>query len=167
MGDIMNTKHLIIGIDPGLSGAIAFYNYESKTLVSVVDMPVVKDAKTDKTRLDEKGIVKLIKRHEYYTRFAVLEKVHAMPKDGPVQAHRFGDATGFVRGVLNGRFIHVVQTLPSVWKPLMNLSHDKADSLKKAREMFPSQATNYFSLKKHDGRAEAALLAVFGERFVQ
>lgn len=149
-------KNLILGIDPGLSGALAFYDTEKRTLHSVHDMP-----KTTAKQIDIPAISFVIEALSPFISFAVIEQVASMPKQGVASTFLFGFCTGVVHGVVNAHGIAAYLVRPAIWKNLMHLSRDKNDSLVLARKKFPNHLEK-FAREKDDGRAEAALLAVFG-----
>lgn len=164
-------KSIICGIDPGLSGAIAFYDYEKKVLESVHDMPLAEreekaDGKKGRNSIDTFTLTQLIDSHHSRIRLMIIEKVHSMPNDGGKQAFAFGYATGMITGIVASFNIPYIQIEPSVWKILLGLSSDKKKSLSLAQSRFPNLKTQ-FARAKDDGRAEAALLAEFGTRFIR
>jgi len=151
---------MIIGIDPGLKGAIAFLYNDGSLLIE--DMPLKRIKK--KNRVDGGKLFQIVK---YNTALltppaitAAFEDVNAMPKDGVVSAFRFGLGTGILIGVLEAAGVDILPIKPDVWKPALGLSPDKSKSLALARQTFP-QSLHYFKRSKDDGRAEAALLAKF------
>lgn len=153
-------RELIMGVDPGFSGAIAVYNPKSNRLVDVIDFPVTTGKKPE-ILISE--FADFISTHASSTRLCVIEDVGAMTGvEGRQSMFRFGFATGVAHGVIGSFLIPIVTTKPAVWKTLMGLSREKRLSIEKARAMFPTHSQTFTS--KHDGRAEAALLAVFGKR---
>jgi hypothetical protein len=153
----------IMGIDPGLSGGIAFYD---GTTLEVVATPVVveefmKNGKKAKRNLMDLDKVRdLIEQHKPDR--AVLEKVAARSGQGVTSMFRFGMNFGEHRGVMTALRVRFVEVTPQMWKRDYRLNSDKDDSLDLAREVFPDHAKTSFKLKKHDGLAEAALIAKFG-----
>jgi crossover junction endodeoxyribonuclease RuvC len=148
---------IVLGLDPGLSGALAILN-EDGTLDSVHDLPVVRDGKLawiDGGRLQSM----LIDGQRGRTAKAFVERVHAMPKQGVSSSFNFGVGFGSVLSILQARHVSIELVQPMLWKRATGLTSDKNASLDKARILFP---TAELSLKKHDGRAEAILLARWG-----
>lgn len=144
---------LILGIDPGKSGAISFLDAESCKLVSVHDIPRTDSelAKLITVQLLMDGI-----------RFAVVEHVGVMTgKEGVVGMFNFGCSFGVIKGILATLDIPVFLVKPSVWKAVYGLSSNKDLSRTLATQKFPSHV-DFFKRKKDDGRAESALLALFG-----
>jgi crossover junction endodeoxyribonuclease RuvC len=164
---------LVLGVDPGLTGALALIEKRSKAPVKVWDMPI-----TPERDLDAEALAAELDAWSINLSFAVVEEVSAMKYtaldergrkfvrgQGAAASFAFGRYAGIIRGILAAYTVPVYLVRPSVWKLSMGLSRDKADSLTMARSRFPSWSAE-FRLKKHDGRAEAALLALFGaEKF--
>ena len=150
---------MIIGIDPGFTGAVAFL-YEN--ILTVYDLPV--RLIMNKKQIDEKKFSEFIKRHNPHTvNYAVIEDVWVMPKQGIVSSARFMYSAGILLGVLTANNIKVIKVKPNVWKPALGLDSDKKKSIRLAKKVFPAYK-DYFKLAKHDGRAEAALIAYFAKK---
>lgn len=144
---------IIMGIDPGISGAVAFYFPMVPSRISVDDVPVAGG------EINGYELARLIKIHR--PTLAVVEKVGAMPGNGGVSMFNFGRAYGDVRGVISALDVPMHFVTPQKWKKHFGLTADKEQSRLRAIRMFPAVADS-FKLKKHDGRAEAALLALYG-----
>lgn len=143
----------ILGIDPGVSGAIAFYFPEMPGRIAVADVPVAGG------EISAPHLASLIRR--YAPTMAVIEKVNAFPGQGVSSVFNFGRSYGDVRGVVGALNIPLHLVSPQKWKKHFGLSSDKDKSRMLAIRMFPTVAED-FKLKKHDGRAEAALIALYG-----
>lgn len=150
-------KTLILGIDPGVSGAIAVIRISDGGLEHSFDMPVVTEKKT--RRINADALALLMDAYLPFTRFAMVENVHAMPGQGVVSMFTFGYAAGIARGILAANYVPVFLVEPSVWKAGTGLSSSKTESLLMARRFFGEKL---FPLKKDHGQAEAALIARFG-----
>jgi crossover junction endodeoxyribonuclease RuvC len=147
------TAPCICGIDPGLSGAVAFFFPSAPGHVATEDMPVVAgevDCATLAARILQMGPA-----------FAVVERVASMPKQGVASTFKFGASYGAVRGVLAALQIRTHLVAPAVWKKHFRLDSDKEKSRALALRLFAA-SPEHFSRKKDHGRAEAALLAVYG-----
>lgn len=142
----------ILGIDPGLSGACAFYSLGEPASMVVYDMPAA-DGEVSTTVLAE-----LIERHRPTE--AIVERVGSMPKQGVASTFKFGLSVGAVHGVLGALKIPYVRETPAKWKRRMSLNADKDKSRAMAMRLFPD-AAGQFKRKKDDGRAEAAVLAYY------
>lgn len=147
------TDVCILGIDPGLSGAVAFYFPVTPERVSVEDMPLAGG------EVSAQILAELIVN--YQPSLAVIEQVAAGHGWGRSACFNFGRSVGDVRGCLAALSIPIQYVAPSVWKKHYRLSRDKDESRARAIQFFPSCAT-HFKRKKDDGRAEAALIAKYG-----
>ena len=155
----MNT--LILGIDPGLSGACALYGLSS---LSVFDAPTTEREVNGKRKrqLDETALATYINVHQPFIRLAILEKVGAMPGQGVTSSFNFGLTYGAIRGILAACGVPFQTVSPQVWKRHFGLLGQPKDASRaEASRRLPGYA-NLWPLKKHDGRAEAALLALYG-----
>ncbi len=142
----------ILGIDPGCSGACAWYFPEAPDRIAVEDMPTIGkfvDGAFLARRIDQMRPT-----------IAAIEFVHALPKQGVSSTFNFGDAFGVVRGVLAAKGIPCHLVTPTRWKKHFRLSSDKEEARALAVRLWPS--CDGFERKKDHGRAEAALIARFG-----
>jgi crossover junction endodeoxyribonuclease RuvC len=145
---------LTIGIDPGISGALAILLPDGSPEL-LADLPVIRDrslAWIDGSELQSLILGALQGR----TAVAMVERVSSMPGQGIASAFQFGVGFGSILGVLQALHIRIEFVTPVVWKRSYGLSKDKHASLHKARLMFPKAELH---LAKHDGRAEALLIA--------
>lgn len=152
----------IIGIDPGFTGAIACLDLTSMDVI-VHDIPVLKD-KQGRAIVNSAELVEILVPPAGTEKQvqAVLEKVHAMPKQGVSSTFRFGQCYGSLQTALAAHRIPVHDITPPTWKKYFGLSNDKGVSRGLAIQRFPRQA-DQFKRIKDDGRAEAALLALYGK----
>lgn len=146
---------VIMGVDPGISGAVAFYFTEVPSRVSVDDVPVAGG------EINVAELARLIRIHR--PSMAVIERVSAMPGQGVTSMFNFGRSYGDVRGTIGAMSIPLHFVTPQKWKKHFGLSSDKDESRLRAIRLFPAVADS-FKLKKHDGRAEAALIALYGSQ---
>jgi len=137
--------------DPGVSGAIAFYYPEHPKLISVYDMPSVGK------EVDGSAVADLIR--QYCPDVCIIESVNAMPKQGVTSSFNFGQSFGCLKGVVAACRVPMILVSAQKWKKAMALDSDKEKSRRMAILFFPD--SDAFRLKKHDGRAEAALLAIY------
>lgn len=148
---------ITLGIDPGLSGALAALTDEG-AIECLADLPIIRDGKlswVDGGRLQSLLIDTL---HGRPAR-VFIERVQAFPSQGRSSAFNFGVGFGSILSILQARHLSIELVTPSHWKREVGLSSDKRASLDKARLLFPSAD---IGLAKHDGRAEALLLANWG-----
>lgn len=143
----------ILGVDPGVSGALAFYFTATLDRVSVEDMPIADG------EVSAAGIAALIK--QYAPTVAVIERVHAFKGSSSSGSFRFGAAYGEVRGVISGIGVPIHLVPAQTWKKHFKLSSDKEKSRAMVLQLFPTCADS-FKRKSDDGRAEAALIAKYG-----
>lgn len=154
-------RSLILGIDPGLSGAFAILE-ENGQLIDAGDLPLI--GTKAQCRIDAANFATLVRRLPL--RCAVVEQVNAMPGQGVSSMFRFGQSLGTVVGVLAACSIPIVWVTPAKWKNASGLSSDKEHSRQRAIETWPSHSS-LFARKKDHGRAEAALIALWGIRHAQ
>lgn len=144
---------LTIGIDPGLTGAIAFMDGDG--IPVVWDLPVIRDKSL--AWIDGAALQSLIiNEREGRHATAMVEQVSAMPKQGVTSSFHFGVGFGSILGVLQALSIPIEFVRPGAWKKAMGLTSDKKAALHKARLLYPDVDLH---LEKHDGRAEALLIA--------
>jgi hypothetical protein len=144
---------IVAGIDPGLTGAIAFY-VPSARRVAVHDMPVV-DGEVSAPHLAE-----LVRKHR--PTIGIIQRVHAMRGQGVCSTSNFGRSVSDVRGVFGTLGIPLHQVTPQKWKGAFGLiGKDKDASRTLAIKMFP-QIASELQLKKHHGRGDVLLLAQWG-----
>jgi crossover junction endodeoxyribonuclease RuvC len=151
---------LTIGIDPGQSGAIAVLAADG-SLELVCDLPVIRDRSLAWIDGGELQSI-LLDAIRGRTARAVVERVSAMPRQGVASSFAFGVGFGSVLGVVQALHLPLELVTPAQWKRALGLSSDKHASLHKARLLFP---TAELGLAKHDGRAEALLIAHHAVRY--
>ncbi len=145
---------VVIGIDPGLSGALAVLDGDG-TIITLADLPVIRDRSLAWIDGGELQSIVLDAIRGRQAR-AVVERVSAMPGQGVASSFQFGVGFGSILGVLQAMHLPIELVTAARWKRSLGLSGDKNASLHKARLLFP---TADLRLAKHDGRAEALLLA--------
>lgn len=146
----------ILGVDPGLKGALGFY-FPAVQRVALEDIPTA-DGEVSAPALAARV-------RAFKPSMVVLERVHAMPKQGVSSTFKFGMSFGEVRGVIGALAIPLYLVTPTKWKKHYHLSSDKEESRALAIRLFPNNADR-LQRKKDDGRAEAALLAKYGAEFL-
>ena len=151
----------IIGIDPGLSGAIAIL--ENNTVVGIYDMPVMAEGKKNKRQLNSAQLVNIIKDNintkEEIT--VVVEQVNAMPGQGVTSMFNFGQTFGAIKGVCAALNLSIFFVRPSKWKKHFELINSSKDSSRtKVIEMYPS-LSRQLSKKKDVNKSDAILIARF------
>lgn len=146
---------IICGVDPGLNGAFAFIDVDQNTL-SIEDMPT-KD-KNGKRHVDPVAVGAIL--NSYLPDHIYLELVHSSPQMGVASSFSFGRSSGIVLGAAGAAGISLNEIPPSVWKPRMGCSSDKDQTRAQASTLMPGCAQAW-KRKKDDGRAEAALIALY------
>ena len=153
---------IILGIDPGLTGALVFYNTADRT-VSVHDMPTVAVTRNNKSKneVSPMMVANVISEMPDKIVAAYLERVNAMPGQGVSSVFSFGRSSGIIEGVLAAFDIPTTLVIPQKWQKAMDVRGGKDGSRERAMQLLPASA-DQFKLKKHDGRADAALIAIYG-----
>lgn len=145
---------MIIGIDPGLSGAIAWVS-EDGHLIQVADMPTVEV--NGKKKVSPQMLVAMLQEHDDLIKLAAIEEVGAMPGQGVTSMFNFGYSAGILAGVCAGLRIPTTFYRPATWKRAAGVPADKGAARQMAQRLWPG--CRAFDRVKDDGRAEAALLA--------
>ena len=149
----------IIGIDPGLSGAIAIL--ENNRVLNIFDMPVMSEGKKNKRQLNSALLVNLIKENidNQEEVSVVVEQVNAMPGQGVTSMFNFGQSFGVLKGVCAAMQLPIFFVRPAKWKKYYDLINSQKDSSRvKAIEMFPKFSST-LSRKKDTNKADAILIA--------
>ena len=153
----MPMPNLLLGVDPGHSGALAFFTPTAGSL-EIVDMPTVevKRGAKNKTEISPQMLAALIRSR--HPSIAVLERVGAMPGQGTASMFQFGRGVGMIEGGLAALQIPIEYVTPQAWQKAVGARDGKDGNRQRAAELFPAYA-GLFVLKKWDGRADAALMA--------
>mgnify|MGYP001186789822 CR=1 FL=1 len=149
----------IIGIDPGLSGAIAIL--ENNKVLSIFEIPVMSEGKKNKRQLNSAQLVKLLKdnisKNEEVS--VVVEQVNAMPGQGVTSMFNFGQTFGSIKGICAALNLPIFYVRPAKWKKHFELINSSKDASRtKVIEMYPSISTR-LSRKKDVNKADAILIA--------
>ena len=151
----------IIGIDPGLSGAIAIL--EDNKIKELFDMPVMPDGKKNKRQLNSALLVKLIKNSikNLDDTVMIVEQVNAMPGQGVTSMFNFGQTFGAIKGICAALGLPIFLVRPAKWKKHFELINSSKDASRtKAIEMYPS-ISDQLSKKKDVNKSDAILIARF------
>jgi crossover junction endodeoxyribonuclease RuvC len=153
----------ILGVDPGIRGGLAIVSVDADgvpCLVDAIDIPVV--GIKAKERVDGLAIRDWITRHAL--QHAAIERAQAMPKQGASSGFKYGRAVGAIEAVIECCEIPLTIIEPTAWKKFHQLrGGDKETGRQRARQLFPA-AHELLALRKHHGRAEAALIALAWHR---
>ena len=149
----------IIGIDPGLSGAIAVM--EDNKVLNLFDIPVMSEGKKNKRQLNSALLVSLLRENiiENEDVAVVVEQVNAMPGQGVTSMFNFGQTFGAIKGVCAALNLSIFFVRPSKWKKHFDLINSSKDSSRtKAIEMYP-KLSNQLAKKKDVNKSDAILIA--------
>ena len=154
---------LIIGIDPGISGSICFF--ENGKIIDVVEMPTMTEGKKNKRQVNGaqvyNEISKRINKSEKHNVRVVIEQVSAMPGQGVTSMFNFGQSFGILKGICSAMQLPLYFIRPAKWKKYFGLINSEKDASRtKAIEMFPYYSSN-LSKKKDCNKADAILIASF------
>ena len=153
---------LIIGIDPGISGSICFF--EDGKVLEVIEMPVMTEGKKNKKQVNGAQIynefLKRINNKGDQTR-VVIEQVSAMPGQGVTSMFNFGQSYGILKGICSAMQLPMFFVRPAKWKKYFNLINSQKDASRtRAIEIFPYFSTQ-LSKKKDSNKADAILISSF------
>ena len=153
---------LIIGIDPGISGSICFF--EDGKIIEVIEMPVMTEGKKNKKQVNGAQIynefLKRINNKDDEIR-VVIEQVSAMPGQGVTSMFNFGQSFGILKGICSAMQLPMFLVRPAKWKKYFNLINSQKDASRtRAIEIFPYFSTQ-LSKKKDSNKADAILIASF------
>ena len=154
---------LIIGIDPGISGSICFF--QDGKIKDVVEMPTMIEGKKNKRQVNGSQICneisEKIKKMDKKNIKVVIEHVTAMPGQGVTSMFNFGQSFGILKGICSAMQLSVYFVRPAKWKKYFNLINSEKDASRtRAIEIFPYYSSN-LSRKKDSNKADAILIASF------
>ena len=154
---------LIIGIDPGISGSICFF--ENGKIIDVIEMPTMTEGKKNKRQVNGSQIYneinKKIEMYENQNVRVVIEQVSAMPGQGVTSMFNFGQSFGILKGICSAMRLPMYFVRPAKWKKYFNLINSEKDASRtRVIEMFP-YFSSQLSKKKDSNKADAILIASF------
>jgi len=154
---------LIIGIDPGITGAICFF--EDRKIIDLIEMPNMASGKKNKRQVNGaqvyNEIFERIKNYNKKDIKVVIEQVSAMPGQGVTSMFNFGQSFGVLKGICSAMQLPMYFVRPAKWKKYYSLINSKKDASRtKAIEIFPYISTQ-LSKKKDSNKADAILIASF------
>ena len=151
----------IIGIDPGLTGAIAIL--EDNKVLRIYDMPVMAEGKKNKKQLNSAQLVNILKESTINNDeiVVIVEQVNAMPGQGVTSMFNFGQTFGAIKGVCAALNLPIFFVRPSKWKKHFELINSSKDASRtKVIEMYPSLSSQ-LDKKKDVNKSDAILIARF------
>ena len=154
---------LIIGIDPGISGSICFFN--DGKIIDLVEMPSMAEGKKNKKQVNGAQIyneislrIKGIKKEDIKV---VIEQVSAMPGQGVTSMFNFGQSFGILKGICSAMQLPLYFVRPAKWKKYFNLINSEKDASRtKAIEIFP-YFSSQLAKKKDSNKADAILISSY------
>ena len=154
---------LIIGIDPGISGSICFF--EDGKILDVIEMPTMTEGKKNKKQVNGSQIyneiLKRINKFQKKDIRVIVEQVSAMPGQGVTSMFNFGQSFGILKGICSAMQLPLYFVRPAKWKKYFNLINSEKDASRtRAIEIFP-YFSSQLSKKKDANKADAILIASF------
>ncbi len=160
---------LIISIDPGINGAICFF--EDGEVKDVIEMPTMAEGKKNKRQVNGRQmfneLTSRIKGYNIKNINVVVEQVSAMPGQGVTSMFNFGQSFGVIKGICAAMQLPIFFVRPAKWKKHFELINTQKDASRtRAIEMFP-KISSILSKKKDSNKADAILIASFYENIIK
>ena len=154
---------IVIGIDPGISGSICFF--ENGKILDVIEMPTMTEGKKNKRQVNGSQIFneisQRIHKSEKHEIRVIIEQVSAMPGQGVTSMFNFGQSFGILKGICSSMQLPMYFVRPAKWKKYFNLINSQKDASRtKAIEIFP-YFSRQLSKKKDSNKADAILISSF------
>jgi crossover junction endodeoxyribonuclease RuvC len=152
---------IIIGIDPGINGAISII--ENKKILEVYDTPTMIDGKKNKRQINSAQVTNIIKEriNDEKEVIVVVEQVNAMPGQGVTSMFNFGQSFGVIKGICAALSLPIYFVRPTKWKKHFNLIKTNKDASRtKVIEAYP-ELSSKLHRKKDSNRADAILIALY------
>ena len=154
---------LVIGIDPGVSGSICFF--QDGKIIDVIEMPTMTDGKKNKKQVNGSQIFneisERIKKIDKRDIKVIIEQVSAMPGQGVTSMFNFGQSFGILKGICSAMQLPMYFVRPAKWKKYFSLINSEKDASRtRAIEIFP-YFSGQLSRKKDSNKADAILIASF------
>jgi crossover junction endodeoxyribonuclease RuvC len=159
----------ILACDPGAHGAFVLLHDDNS--LTIIDTPTIKVpvGKKFRSRIDTYQLTAQLQKLPPI-QLAVMEQLHSRPQQSAQSQYSLGHAVGVAEMAIASLHVPTHFVLPQVWQKAMGVRADisgdtKGSSRARAQALFPRQA-QLFSRVKDDGRADAALMALYGREFV-
>ena len=154
---------LVIGIDPGISGSICFF--QDGKIIDVVEMPTMTEGKKNKKQVNGSQIFneisERIKKIDKKDIKVIIEQVSAMPGQGVTSMFNFGQSYGILKGICSAMQLPMYFVRPAKWKKYFNLINSEKDASRtRAIEIFP-YFSSQLARKKDSNKSDAILIASF------
>lgn len=152
----------IIGIDPGLSGAVAVLTGSDSLIV--IDMPTMTVDRNGKSKrqVSASELAAIFANFNSNDTHVFVEKVSAMAGQGVTSVFSFGRSFGMIEGILAAFKLPVTYVAPATWVKAVGRGQGKDASRSRAMELFPNNQAD-FKRVKDDGRSDSALIAYWGK----
>ena len=150
---------IIIGVDPGINGAISII--ENKKILEVYDTPTMIDGKKNKRQINGAQVTNIFKERLNPNKevVVVVEQVNAMPGQGVTSMFNFGQSFGVIKGICAALSLPIHFVRPTKWKKHFNLIKTNKDASRtKVIESYP-KISSKLHRKKDINRADAILIA--------
>ncbi len=152
------TVRFAVGIDPGLSGAIALVR--NGEYAEVWDMPTMGRGTGSKQQINSAEVAKILRSCPPCP--AYIELVGAMPGQGVSSMFNFGKAAGAIMGALAALEFPMSEVTPQKWKRAFDLIGKEKDMARTVAQQLMPLAP--LGRKKDCGRADALLIGLYGYR---
>ena len=152
---------IIIGIDPGINGAISII--ENKKIIEVYDTPTMIDGKKNKRQINGAQVTNIFKERLNGEKevVVVVEHVNAMPGQGVTSMFNFSQSFGVIKGICAALNLPIYFVRPAKWKKHFNLIKTNKDASRtKVIEVYP-EISSKLHRKKDSNRADAILIALY------
>lgn len=167
---------MILGIDPGLTGALALYDAQDNRIFTTSNIPTLSLKRNGKIKssLNFHALAQIVKGWAESSRDlkAVLELVGAMPGQGVSSMFSFGKVVGAVEMAIVSAGIPYTYVTPAVWKKALGCTADKDATLFRASQLMPASVKEWTPVRgvrnkeECKGIAEAALIAYYGAKIL-
>lgn len=150
----------VLGIDPGLSGALAMWNGSQLTLAEIPSQKATGRGR----EVNWSALNEIWDDQFFWADHVFLERIGTRPGEGVSSAFKFGLVFGGLRGLIAAKMLPLTLVTPTKWKKAYNLAAAKEAAVIRASELFPSHASAFRGPRGglRDGVAEAALIAKYG-----
>jgi hypothetical protein len=154
--------HLIVGIDPGMQGAISVLTPEGR-LEGLWDTPtlMLKTSRGTRQEYDVVGMTGILAPYVGPQTHVLIEESQSLPGQGVRSTWTTGYGFGIWLGILGALGLAHTRVRPAVWKRRLGLTSDKEQCRLRAMQLYPAADLR---LRKHHGRAEALLMAWYGSQ---
>lgn len=156
----------VLGCDPGLSGACCIEDTATGERI-IFDIPVftLPRGGKNKREIDATSLAIILAKH-YPIGHAFVEQVWSFPGQNSSATFAFGKTYGVILGVLAAQGVPITNVAPRAWKKALGVPAAKDGARARASQLMPQIAATW-ARAKDDGRAESALIALWGARTLE